>query len=358
MRRFLIVLLAALAVLVGAHAALWRWGTARLASGFDGWAEAARAQGWTVSSGEKNAGGWPLAVELSVPALVVSGALPDMPVPLTWHAERVVVRVGLLHPRQLLLLPEATETLRLGEDADVPFTADRLVVTVPLDPGEPPSSADLAATNLRVGTARDGAAAALTVALLAGHAAWETAARPGESAVHFALSAEEIGVPSPMPGGASALGPRIASLALQGSLHGTLPPLADLAARAAAWRDGGGSLELVQVALGWGPLGVTGNATLALDEQLQPTGSGTLHLRGQNEALDALAAGHVVTPAAARVAGAMLGLLAHAPPGGGRPEVDVPLTLRERTLSVGRIPLVRVPELVWPSAAQPARATP
>jgi hypothetical protein len=358
MRRFLILAAAVLAVLVAAHALLWRWGTQQLASGFAGWAAAARAQGWTVTSGEPRPGGWPLAIELSVPGLSLSGDLPDMPVPLTWEAERVVLHVGLLHVRQLLLLPEGGQRLHLGEGADIPFTADRLQIAVPLAPGAPPRSADLAAANLRIGGPRDGAAAALTVALLAGHAAWQPAAAPGESALRFALSAEDIGVPSPMPGGAAALGPRIASLSLQGTLNGKLPPVADLAARAAAWRDGGGSLELTQVALGWGPLGVTGGATLALDERLQPMGTGTLHLRGQSAALDAMVAGHVITPGAAVAVGAVLGLLARPSPDGGAPEVDVPLTLRERTLAVGPIPLTRVPELVWPEPTQPAKISP
>jgi hypothetical protein len=87
-------------------------------------------------------------------------------------------------------------------------------------------------------------------------------------------------------------------------------------------------------------------------------GTGTLHLRGQGEALDAMAAGHVITPAAARAAGAVLGLLAHAPPDGGAPVVDVPLTLRERTLAMGLMPLARVPELVWPGPAQPVSVSP
>jgi len=358
MRRFLILSAAVLAVLVGAHALLWRWGTQQLASGFAGWAAAARAQGWTVTSGNPQPGGWPLAAELSVPELFVSGGLPDMPVPLTWSSDRVVLHVGLLHVRQLLLLPEGMQRLRLGEGADIPFTADRLQIAVPLDPGAPPRSADLAAANLRLGVPRDGAAAALTVALLAGHAAWQPAAAQGEPVLRFALSAEEIGVPSPMPGGAAALGPRITSFSLQGALNGPLPRVPDLAARAAARGRGGGAGGRAPRAGGGGARGGNGPAPRGRGEQLQPMGTGTLHLRGQGEALDAMAAGHVITPAAARAAGAVLGLLAHAPPDGGAPVVDVPLTLRERTLAMGLMPLARVPELVWPGPAQPVSVSP
>ena len=45
-------------------------------------------------------------------------------------------------------------------------------------------------------------------------------------------------------------------------------------------------------------------------------------------------------------AGAVLGLMARPQPS-GPPVVEVPLSLQDRTLSLGRIPLLRLPELVW-----------
>ena len=45
---------------------------------------------------------------------------------------------------------------------------------------------------------------------------------------------------------------------------------------------------------------------------------------------------------------AVLTLLSRAPQDGGAPEVQVPLTLRNRMLLMGKTPLLRVPEVVWP----------
>ena len=353
MRRFLIVLLAVLAVLAGADTLLWRRGTQQLAAGFAAWAEAARADGWTVDGGPPSAAGWPFAAELEVPRLALTGGLADgLPVPLAWRSDRLRLHVDLLHARRLLLLPEGRQRLRLGAGAEIPLAADRLQVAVPLDAGATPGVADLAGTNLRIGM--PGSEATLTVALLAGHGEWRKGASPAGSTFDFALTAEEIAVPM-RP---SALGSRVAAFSAQGTLKGPLPPQPDLAARAAAWRDAGGTLELRSLALGWGPLGLMGNATLGLDGQLQPTGSATLQVRGQNEALEALAAAHVIRPTAARAAAAVLGLLARPPEGGGTPDVEVPLTLRDRTLSFGLMPLAKVPELLWPGPIQPATLTP
>jgi len=139
-------------------------------------------------------------------------------------------------------------------------------------------------------------------------------------------------------------------LALEAKLMGP-SPVARQGVRswAETWRDEGGSLEISNLAAGWGPLGVSGGATLALDDQLQPMGSGNAKLVGFADALDKLAAGGVLTRSAATAAKAVLSLLAGSGDGDDPPTVDVPLTLQYRTLSMRQVPLVRLPELDWPS---------
>jgi hypothetical protein len=144
------------------------------------------------------------------------------------------------------------------------------------------------------------------------------------------------------------LGPRIASLTLQGALDGPVPRAHTLGERAAAWRDGGGTLEIQHLAVNWGPLDLTASATLALDEQQQPMGTGSARVIGYAETLDALASHGVISKSAATAAKAVLSLLAHSPEDGGPPDVEVPLTLQYRTLSMRQVPLLRLPELDWP----------
>jgi hypothetical protein len=359
MRRALISAVAVVILLVAGDFLVWRWAASRLDAGYAGWVQGQRAAGWTVTNGEPSTSGWPFSAKLTIPDLFLSGGRPDIPGGLTWSGDRVVLTVALLHPGRLGIALEGMQRLRVADGADIPFTADQLAVTVPLDADAPARFADLSATNLRVGLPEGGIAAnPLTLALVHVHLDSTPAAAQGESALAIAGSAQDIGLPAPPAGRAWPLGPRIASVSFEAALTGPLPLAADIAVRAAEWRDGGGTLEIRRLALGWGPLGLSASATLALDEHMQPMGAGSAHIVGEDATIAALVANRVVTASAATAARTILGLMSRAPDGGGAPEVDVPLTLQNRTLTMGRIPLAKLPELLWPQAAVPRSIPP
>jgi hypothetical protein len=333
-------------VLLAGHALYWRWATQRLDQGFLTWAADRRAHGWVVRAGEPGRGGWPLAASLTVPGLHVEGGQSDIPDGFAWDAERVRLSVQLLQPRSLAIAAEGAQRLRLSNLPEIPYTADRLHADIPLEPGVPAHVADIVARDLRAGMpAGKEATSGLTIGLLQVHGEVRPAAPQGEPALAFTTSAEAIGLP---PDFRWALGSRISSLSINGALNGPLPRVPGLARRATAWRDGGGSLEIQRLALGWGPLGLTGSATLALDMRLQPMGTGTARIVGYAETLDALAASGAITRQAAMAAKALAGLIARTPEDGGKPQIEVPLTLQDRTLSIRQIPLARIPELLWP----------
>jgi hypothetical protein len=100
-------------------------------------------------------------------------------------------------------------------------------------------------------------------------------------------------------------------------------------------------------ALRWGPLDAQGNGSGGLDASLQPFAAGTLHLKGYNEAIDALARAGTIGRNDARVANTLLGLLAR-PVADGTAAVDVPLALQDGKLSMGLVPLARIRPLTWP----------
>ena len=77
-------------------------------------------------------------------------------------------------------------------------------------------------------------------------------------------------------------------------------------------------------------------------------GTGNARVVGYAETLDALATHGVISKSAATAAKAVLSLLAHTPEDGGPPDVEVPLTLQYRTLSMRQVPLLRLPEIDWP----------
>ncbi len=330
---------------VAGHALLWRWAEQRLQQGFDEWAAGRRSQGWTVRAGEAVRAGWPLAARLVVKQVAVEGGQSSIPGGFAWGAEHVTLSLALLQPRDLAVTPDGAQHLRLGGLPDVRYTADSLRIDVPLDPGVPAHAADLAASGLRAGLPGSPEGGGLTVGLLRAHAEMHPGAAEGEPALALQGSAEAIVLPPGLPW---ALGGRLSSVSLDGVLTGPLPRSPALAQRATAWRDGGGTLEIQRLALGWGPLGLTASATLALDQRLQPMGTGTARIIGYAETLDALAAGGAINPRAALAAKAIGGLIAAMPQGGGPAEIEVPLTLQDRSLSIRQIPLARLPPLQWP----------
>jgi hypothetical protein len=346
MRRRLWILLTALllAVVIGDFLA-WHFAERQMRASLADWVAVRRAAGWSVSSAKPEAGGWPLAATLTLRDVALQGGAPDIPDGLAWRAERVVLRLAPLHPLVLRIEAEGAQHLRVADAPDIPYTAGRLQLLVPL-PADPAALAlDLRGETLRASVPVAGADDALTLDRLDVDAVLYPAAPQGQPAVSMAVKADGIGLPSRLTW---PLGPRIASVVLDAALNGPLPVAPGLTACATKWRDDGGSLEVRQVQTQWGPLGLTATATLALDPELQPMGTGTAQVTGYAETLDALARNGLMSRSAATTAKAVLSLLANAPDDGSPSAVEVPLSLQYRTLSMRLVPLVRLPELDWP----------
>jgi hypothetical protein len=334
MRRPLVLLLALLLLLGGADFALWSWTVGRMQAGFATWTQQASAQGWTVRIGALRRTGWPLAAELTISGLALSAGPDVLPGGAGWTAERAVLHISPLTPEVLEVRLEGTQRVRAFASAELPFVATPLTLTVPVRGAGP---VQLTGRQLSFGAPAEG----MTIGLLEG----QVQQRP--DALSLDLSAEAVALPPP-PAPQPALGRHIASATVTATLEGRLPPPSpDLAARAAAWQRAGGMLRVQHMAMGWGPLGVTGTAAIGLDAALQPEGTGTVRVVGYDAALSALAAGGALTPAAAQAIRAVLTLLARTPEGGGAPEVELPLSLHEGVLRTGRIPLAKLPAVDW-----------
>jgi hypothetical protein len=346
MRLRLWVLLTALllAVVIG-DTLIWHFAEQRMRAGLADWVAARRATGWSVSAQAPAAGGWPLAATLTMRDVALQGGAPDIPDGLAWRAERVVLRLGPLHPLVLRIDAEGAQRLRVADAPDIPYTAERLQLLVPLQADPSAQPLDLHGETLRAGVPVTGGTDAVTLDRLDVDAVLTPAAPRGQAAVAMSVKAEGIGLPSRLNW---PLGPHIASVVLDAALDGPLPIGIGLTVRAKAWRDGGGSLEVRRLETHWGPLGSTARATLALDPELQPAGTGTAQMTGYAETLDALARSGLMSRSAATTARAVLSLLADTPEGGGPSQVEVPLSLQYRTLSMRQVPLVRLPELDWP----------
>jgi len=354
MRRRLGLLLAVLLLLIlGGDFVLWRHTVSELRARLEIWRTQRAGEGWIVDHGVTVAGGWPFRVALTVNDLSVRGGTAFVPGGLSWSADRLVLGLAPLRTRTLQLSADGAQKLRFGSGPAITGTADfaRLDITTREDGRIQDLSAEvvkLSAAFVPAFAGRGATAAPvryLTIGAARANGSLISVPADGEAPVTLAVSAETIVLPE---GTRWPLGPRIATAAVEGTLQGTWPGGENLAARAAAWRDGGGSLEIQRFQLGWGPLVLAAGATLALDDQLQPMGAGTGKLTGYAATLDALAANAVLTRSAVTAAKAVLSLMAGPAADGDPVEVEVPLTLQYRTLSMRQVPLLRLPEIDWP----------
>ena len=346
-RRIGLIAGAVLLVTAAGHGGVWWWAVSTIEREVTANLAAPPLSGWQASAGTLRRGGWPLAATVEIPALAASGPLGNAPGdPWRWQAERMSVSIAFAHPRTLVVAVDGQQSLQAGTAPPVPFTARRLHAEVLLEPGLAPRAIAIDVTELQARLP----AGPLGLMRLEISAAQHPAAQKGEAALAVTITAQGAAVPPGWLPPGWTLGPVIERFLTDLVVTGPVPRSADLADRATAWRDGGGTVELRRLELGWGEVTLSGAATLALDGQLQPAGTATARVAGHAVGLRALSAAGVLAPRSAMAAGAGLALLARPPAQGGAPVVEVPFSLHNRTLALvvlGRIPLVRVPELVW-----------
>jgi hypothetical protein len=340
MRRWLWIA-AILILIVAGHAALWMFATRRLETGLSEWVTAQRAAGWHVTISDQRTSGWPLAATLRLSDVAIEGGQPFVRSGIAWRADRVALGIALFHPMTLQIDASGVGRVRLGGGQEVPYSASRLVVSLPLRTIVTENSACIAAEGVTTG--RPGQT--VSIHHLMARISLAPEAIAGEPAVSISFSAFGIGLP---PGPDWALGERIASVAADVALDGPVPAKGSLSERAIMWRNDGGVLDIRTLQAVWGPLHLRAMARMQLDANLQPVGTGSATMAGYTATADQLAEHGVVTQGAAIAAKALLSLMAHTPAGGTSSEVSVPLSLQHRTLSMRQVPLVRVPPLDWP----------
>jgi len=82
-----------------------------------------------------------------------------------------------------------------------------------------------------------------------------------------------------------------------------------------------------------------------LDQDLQPEGSGTARISGGRAALTALAQGGTIPDGVAQTGQMVLSLMAK--PAGNGDTLDLPLKLKNSTVSVGKLPVMSVRTVDW-----------
>ena len=319
-RRVTLAVIAVVSVAVVADTVVWAVACRRLD---DGAREAVTAAGWSLSADPARWRGWPVAAEIVLPnATFRSG--PDIIPPLAWTSGTQTLRLAALHPSRLTVSAAGPQSLSLADAPPLAFTAASLVATLDLTQADP---AVLSATDLDI--AAPGGPVRIASARL------DT--RPDGLAMLLSTVS--------LPGSdGQPIQPPIDSLHLVARLSTPIVPMSTAAGSARRWRADGGHLDIDDAALAWGPLAVTGTATLTLDPELQPALTGHLAATGLFAGLDRLVATGSLTASGALAARGMLTILS-APSGTG--PVSLPITVQNGTLSLARIPVLRLAPLRW-----------
>jgi hypothetical protein len=339
---------ALLAALAGGHLALWNAATAGIERGMAAWAEERRAAGWDVAHGRPEREGWPFRAGVRFPGLAVASG-PASPVAFVWQAGTATARITPPDFGTLVVdLPDPQ--LLLFEGTELRFAAEHLALRLPISRGGPPMSVMVEARRLRLAAPAALPERAAEAALIEAGLRMQPDATEAEAALTIELLAEGVVLPMEGP-----LGREVARAAFMAQVSGPVTGRRAPRQRAEAWRDAGGSVALSGVVLHYGAVRAEGEATLALDAELQPMGAGRVAATGHEAALSALAAGGAITRGAAVQAGLALRLVQRVPEGGGEPRVELPLLLENRRLSALGIPLARLPRLLWPQVPEAAQ---
>ena len=158
-----------------------------------------------------------------------------------------------------------------------------------------------------------------------------------------ALDARGLALP---PGTRLLTDDAIETFAFDATIKGSMPA-APLRQALVAWRNAGGVVDLNGFSFTQGPLGLTGNATLALDSNLQPEGAGTVTSTGLSEAVEILIRDGLIPPDRVLVARATAKALEKPGPD-GKLQATIGLSLQNRVVTFGPVPLFALQPIVWP----------
>jgi hypothetical protein len=332
-RRILLIAVVAAAALAAGWIGWWYVAAGRFADAVDGWIAARAAEGYRIEASRIRVSGFPLRLKTSIAspgATAPDGSWswtgPDIALAApAWAPLRIAFAFPGLH--SLTLKGKRYEAVTARADGRLDLAADGRIDRLTLDIAEASAGeADRTATTIR------------SLLLVASEPRGDGAG-PMPTVLAFDLAANDIVLPPDRP---APLGSAIDEIQLAGRLEGPAPTGTDAAALS-AWRDAGGAVDLDHVRLTWGPLRLSGNATVALDASLRPLAAASTEVEGAPEAIAALADARLIDPQSAQLA--VLGMAALAD---GEGKVKLPLTAQDGALWIGPIRLADLPVLAGP----------
>ena len=330
-RNPLVVLALVLILLLAAGYSLtWELVARQWQRGIDAWIKAQAAAGWTITTGDIKTGGFPGPVRLTLGQ--PSARRADG---LSWQGPAATLEIAPWLPEKPRFTAPGEHHFTPSGGAPIAITAEQLAGQVTVAQGKPVALAVTGQNLSGLGLALAG----LNVELS------RPAPDPKETVptqVSALIGLDRLTLPDQinLPFDKMISG---AHLALR--WRGAIPagPRADALAQ---WRDGGGTVEIDSFDLAWPPLALAGDATLALDKDLQPELAGTVVVQGGPATIDRAAKAGMIDKGGANVAKIAL-MLASKPVNDGTDAVKIAVAIQNRVLSVGPAPIWQVPPVTW-----------
>jgi len=347
-RRSLRLTVYTLCTLATLYSAAWYVIADQLERGIARWAADRRADGWTVTYGAVKLEGYPFAwhAVIETPDLAQNRRNPHF----HWSGPAIVLIWQPWNPKTIGFEANGLHTVAMMADRN------RVVIPVHLTHGEGQLLFGPEGALQRLELLLDGATLAHQTdqALLVNRlrvvgdvTPVAEAAKPSKPHLipWLRLEADIFGLTLPKTI-RPPLGRTIGRLVVRGTVMGQIPP-GRTSESLSVWQKDGGTVEIPHLELGWASLVMKAGGTMALDSSLQPVGALTGKVSGYNETLDALVTANMIKPGAAMIARFALNALSKTPSQGGRPEIEVPVTLQEGWLFLGPVKLIQIPKIQW-----------
>jgi hypothetical protein len=340
-----------LALALAAYSAWWLHAAGKLRDGVGEWVEARRADGYVVVLEDVTVQGFPLRLQAVTREFSIGR---DAPVGWRWTGPRLSASGPPWIGRRFSVTAPGAHKVEYDTPAgrqSIPFTAekaegtvrvgdDRRIARVDIDLGR------IVATWPELGEVK---AEQILVAIAAAAKAAPPPATSPRAPEVGRLAFIAAGVELPQDAAPPSLGPRIARAEAEILLLGAVPT-ANTRAAMAEWRDAGGTLEIDKLRMHWGEFQIETQGSVALDHELQPIGALTTRMWGVGAAIDALVSGGQVRARDGATAKVVLRGLAKPrdPMQNIPPEVEVSLSVQDRRVYLGPIPLAPMPRIAWP----------
>lgn len=341
---------AVLALAVLGYATLWAGTALQLRSEVLDWIAARQAEGYRVAYSRIGISGFPIVARVRVKAPAL--AAPDgRALSWSWVGGQAVVEVNPLRRNAAVvrLLGEAIVSINVeGKLRTYRGGADEMTVTLRRALGA--GAGTLSIRNLVMNAEEPGDAIEIERLFASAEPSERRLSSSPARAHAVMVEGADIELPRQMD---LPLGQSVAHLSVRALVAGAFVPTGEFPAALARWRNSGGMAEVSHLSLSYGPLFLEGSGTASLDAEMQPAGTFVARIQGFQQALSALAGRGMIEEQAAANASIALAILGQPSADGGPASMSVPLTLQDRRLSVGPLPLMVVPLIEWPRGPSP-----